>query len=179
MEEWEIEKPLGRCAGTGDPIEPAAEYFATLVETPQGLERRDFCEKYWREHKPAVFCYWKTKLLEQEQKKKLFIDDDMLMALFERLAAETNREKVNFRFVLSLILMRKRLLKYDSSFNQDGNEVWRLRVVASVAKDMVDVVNPRLSQEQIEQLSHSLRKERVVWLQQFTDLNPAILNAVQ
>jgi hypothetical protein len=151
MDDWEIKKPLGQCSGTGRAIVAGEEYFAALVETPQGLERRDFCSEYWSEHKPEVFCYWKSKLVPPEQKKKLFVDDDMLMAFFERLANETEQEKINFRFVLMLILMRKRLLKYDSSRITDGKEMWRLRITGT--DTMADVVNPHLSEEQIEQLS--------------------------
>lgn len=151
MDEWEIKKPLGQCSGTGKSIEAGEEYFAALVESPQGLERRDFCEEYWQQHKPEVFCYWKSRLVPPEQKKKLFINDDMLMAFFERLANEAEQEKVNFRFVLMLILMRKRLLKYDSSRTEGGKEIWRLRI--SGTDTMANVVNPHLSEEQIEQLS--------------------------
>jgi hypothetical protein len=151
MDEWEIKKPLGQCSGAGRAIAAGEEYFAALVETPEGLQRQDFCEAYWQEHKPRVFCYWKSKLVPPEQKKKLFVDDDMLMTFFERLANETEQEKLNFRFVLMLILMRKRLLKYDSSRTEGGTELWRLRITGT--DTMVEVVNPHLSEEQIEQLS--------------------------
>ncbi len=123
MDEWEIDKPLGQCSGSGKKIEYGEEYFATLVETDQGLTRRDFCADYWLAEKPDVFCHWKTKLPRPDQKKHIFVDDEMLMALFERLEHEREQEKINFRFVLALILMRKRRLKYDSSEMQDNKEI--------------------------------------------------------
>ena len=154
MDEWEIDKPLGQCYGTGKKIEPGQEYFAALVETEEGLRRRDFSADYWQQQKPDVFCYWKTKLPEPGRKKQLFVDDQMLMAFFDRLAAESDQEKINFRFVLTLILMRKRLLKYDSSRTEDDKEIWRLRMVGD--KEFVEVVNPHLDEGQIEQLSSQL-----------------------
>jgi hypothetical protein len=155
MNEWEIiDKPLGQCSGTGKKIEPGQEYFAALVETQEGLQRRDFCADYWQQQKPEVFCYWRTKLPEPGRKKQLFVDDQMLMAFFDRLAAESDQEKINFRFVLTLILMRKRLLKYDSSRTEDDKEIWRLRMVGD--KEFVEVVNPHLDEGQIEQLSSQL-----------------------
>ena len=155
MDEWEIEKPLGQCYGSGRKIEYSEEYFAALVETNQGLQRRDFCAEYWQEQKPEVFCYWKTKLPHPDQKKQIFVDDEMLMAFFERLAEESEQEKVNFRFVLALILMRKRRLKYDSSKIVEGKEIWRLRIVGS-DREFIEVINPNLDEEQIEQLSSQL-----------------------
>ena len=154
MDEWEVDKPLGRCWGSGKKIEYGEEYFGALVETDEGLQRRDFCADYWQEQKPEVFCYWKTKLPHPGQKKQLFVDDEMLMAFFERLAKETEQEKINFRFVLALILMRKRRLKYDSSGTEADKEIWRLRIVGD--KQTVDVINPHLAEEQIEQLSSQI-----------------------
>ena len=154
MDQWEIDKPLGQCYGTGKNIEYGEEYFGALVETDQGLARRDFCADYWQNQKPEVFCFWKTKLPQPGQKRTRFVDDDMLMAFFERLGRESEQEKINFRFVLTLILMRKRRLKYDSSRNKDGKEIWRLRVVGG--NDMVEVTNPCLDEEQIEQLTSQI-----------------------
>ncbi len=152
MEQWDITKPLGQCSGSEKHIEFGEEFFAALVETDQGLQRRDFCAEYWNNEKPKVYCYWKTKLPDPKQKKPMFVDDEMLFAFFERLAEETEQEKINFRFVLALILMRKRRLKYDSSKTQDGTETWRLKVVGA-DKQFAEVINPNLDEEQIEQLS--------------------------
>ncbi len=154
MNEWEINKPLGQCYGTGRKIEYGEEYFGALVETGEGLQRRDFCADYWEKEKPNVFCYWKTRLPHPNQKKQIFVDDEMLLAFFERLGKETEQEKVNFRFVLALILMRKRRLKYDATRVEDAKEIWRLRIVAE--KQIVEVINPHLDEEQIEQLSSQI-----------------------
>ena len=154
MAEWEINKPLGQCCGSDRKLEPGEEYFSALVETEEGLQRRDFCVEYWEQHQPDVYCYWKGKFEAEEKKKKIFVDDDMLMAFFGRLETETDEEKINFRFVLMLILMRKRKLKYDSTETEDGNEIWKLRVVGT--KENARVVNPNLEEEQIEQLSGQL-----------------------
>lgn len=156
MSEWEIDKPLGQCYGTGRKIEYGEEYFGALAVTEQGLQRRDFCADYWLSQKPEVFCYWKTKMPHPGQKKARFVDDDMLMAFFERLAAENEQEKINFRFVLALILMRKRRLKYDSSQTSDNKEIWRLRVTGD--KEVVEVINPHLDEAQIEQLSSQMSR---------------------
>lgn len=151
MDEWVIDKPLGQCCATGRTIEPGEEYYATLVQTEQGFARRDFCADYWAEHKPEVFCHWKAKLPKPDQKKNLFIDDDMLMSFFERLSAETEQEKINFRFVLALVLMRRRRLKYDSSKTDAGKDIWRLRITGT--QDFVEVLNPNLDESQVAQLT--------------------------
>jgi hypothetical protein len=154
MDQWEIDKPLGQCCGSGKKIKYGEEYFAALVETEEGLARRDFCADYWLAEKPDVFCYWKTRLPRPDEKKHIFVDDEMLMAFFERLGKETEQEKINFRFVLALILMRKRCLKYDSSKTEDDKEIWRLRITGE--KEFVEVTNPKLDDEQVKQLTSQI-----------------------
>jgi len=151
MADWEIKKTLGQCTGTGREFEIGEEYFAALVDGPEGLERRDFSADYWNENHPAVYCFWKTKLPNPELKKKVFVDDEMLMAFFDRLSDETDPEKVNFRFVLTLVLMRKRKLKYDSCEIIDGDEVWTVKVTGQDRSETV--VNPHLTEDQIEGLT--------------------------
>jgi hypothetical protein len=58
---------------------------------------------------------------------------------------------MNFRFVLMLVLMRKKRLKYESGRMDNGREIWTVRVVGQ--ERAVDVVNPKLTDEQIQQLS--------------------------
>jgi hypothetical protein len=154
MDEWEIDKPLGQCHGTGKEIQPGQEYYGALVETEEGLQRRDYCVEYWESRKPDVYCYWRTTLPRPDQKKQIFIDEEMLMAFFDRLANETEQEKVNFRFVLALVLMRKRRLKYDSTQTRDDKEIWHVRIAGE--NKLVQVVNPHLDEEQIQQLSSQM-----------------------
>jgi len=154
MAEWEIEKTLGQCYGTGQKFEVGREYFAALVETENGFQRRDYSVEYWQEQKPSVYCYWKTKMADPGQKRKLFVDDDMLMTFFERLADETNQERINFRFIITLVLMRKRRLKYNSSRIEDDREIWSLRVTGQ--DRTVEVINPDLTEDKIEQLSSQI-----------------------
>ena len=154
MANWDVYKPLGECSGSGQQMEFGDEYFGALLETEEGLQRRDFSVEYWEKEKPEVFCFWKTRLPHPEQKKKVFVDDEMLMAFFERLTDETEAERLNFRFVLALILMRKRRLKYEATKVEQGQELWHLRVVGE--KRWVDVINPHLEEEQIEQLSEQM-----------------------
>jgi hypothetical protein len=154
MADWDIHKPLGVCSGSGRKIEPDEEFIAALIESGGGFERKDYGAEYWMANKPGVYCYWKSIMPKDDKKKKIFIDNDMLLAFFERLAAETDEEKINFRFVLTLILMRKRIVKYDSSETIDGKEIWTVKITGRDEK--AQVANPNLTEDKIEQLSEQL-----------------------
>lgn len=154
MEQWEIQRTQGRCAGTDRVLEPGEEYYAALIDTQETFERRDYCAEYWEAHHPEVFSFWKTQIPLPSEKKKLFVDDSVLINFFERLGQETEPLKIQFRFVLTLILMRKRLLKYEDSSPRDGQEIWNVRLMRD--KEFHEVINPNLTDEQIEQVSGEL-----------------------
>ncbi len=73
---------------------------------------------------------------------------------FVRLAGETEPCRVHFRFVLALILMRKRRLRYEGSTVTDDGEVWT--VVLTRDRSTHQVVNPRLRDDQVENVSRQL-----------------------
>lgn len=154
MAEWHISKPLGKCFGSDAEIQQGQEYYGALIETDDGFERRDYSVEYWQQNQPSVYCYWKSVLPDSQQKRKIFIDDDMLLAFFERLADENDQEKIDFRFVLMLVLMRKRKLKYQGTKRQDDREIWELKNMRD--KEIVSVINPHLDEERIEQLREQM-----------------------
>jgi len=154
MEQWEVQRSEGQCYGTDEKLLPGQEYYAALIDLSDSFERRDYSCHYWDQHHPQVFSYWKTHIPEPNQKKNLFVDNDVLINFFERLADETEPLKINFRFVLTLILMRKRLLKYLDSRREDQKEIWNVQLVRD--KQTYPVVNPQLDDAQIEEVSKQL-----------------------
>ncbi|MEE9293340.1 MAG: hypothetical protein V3W34_00030, partial [Phycisphaerae bacterium] len=89
-----------------------------------------------------------------EKKKRLLVDDDVLVNFFRRLKDETRLVRLQFRFVLALILMRKRLLKYEETKRADEKEYWVMRLGKEAERH--SVLNPRLTDDEIETVSKEL-----------------------
>ena len=153
---YEVARPHGQCARCDATIEPDQKLMAALRETPEGFERIDVCLNCWEEFDRAnVLAFWKTTMPRPEAKKKLFVDDEVLCDLFERLGTAEEPSKLNFRFVLGLILMRKRLLSYESSRTDDaGRELWKMRFRGR--QDTLEMLNPHLTEEQVQDVSRQL-----------------------
>jgi hypothetical protein len=152
---YDVARPLGACAITGNPIPPGEKFMAALRETPAGFERLDISMPAWPQFdRRDVLGFWQTTMPAHEQKKKLFVDDTVLCELFERLAETTDPAKLNFRFVLGLILMRKKMLIYDTSRNDDGRDIWTLHFRGR--EDKLDLLNPRLDEAQVAEVSQQL-----------------------
>lgn len=180
---YDIERPTGQCALTGKLLEPLETYIATLVEDGDDLHRLDVCDEAWQQgRRPEhLFSYWHATVPEPNAKKKLFVDDEVLMNLLERLADAEQPQRIAFRFVLTLILMRKKLLRYDRTEKRsvDGEdsqpveqEWWLLTPKLDLSKGPLgkwddersfEVLDPRLDEDGTravtEQLSEILQAE--------------------
>lgn len=171
---WHVGKVGPQCAGCGKALAPQTACWAALCDRPvvavaEGEKtpaaespflRVDFCEACWdagkRPEGIETFSHWKTTVPVPEQKKKLLVDDSVLVDVFGRMEGKTEPQEVRFRFVLALILMRKRLLKYEGMDEkvEGKDEVWRMIPRGSEAA--VHVVNPHLTEEQIAEVSQQL-----------------------
>ena len=132
------------------------KFMAALRETPTGFERLDISTSAWPQFdRKDVVGFWQTTMPQPEQKaKKLFVDDDVLCTLFERLADTSEPAKINFRFVLGLILMRKRLVVYETTRSEEGRDVWVVRLKGR--EDRLDLVDPKLNEAQVAEVSQQL-----------------------
>lgn len=152
---YEVGRPLGKCALCAKDIEPEVKFSAALLETPTGFQRLDICTSCWPSHdRKDVLAFWQAVMPRGEQKKRLFVDDTVLCELFERLSEAAEPAKVNFRFVLGLVLMRKRLLVYESTRVDGDREIWTVRMKGK--QDMLDLLNPRLDEQQVKDVSLQL-----------------------
>lgn len=196
---YDIERPTGTCAFTGQAIEPGSAYMATLVELDEaeraalaqsnkpktgaavlGLKRIDVSMDAWQQgHRPPkLFSYWKSVLPQPNQKKRLFVDDDVLLNLLRRLGDAAEQQRIAFRFVLTLILMRRKMLRYDATERRqttvagpDGQpqevqqDWWVLTPKLDPAKgplgkwkedERIEVLDPHLDEAQTQQISEQL-----------------------
>jgi hypothetical protein len=154
MSDFEVARAVGRCFVSGREIAPGEAFYTVLLETPQGFERRDYTSESWTGPPEGSFCHFKTRLPAKDQKKKTFVDDEVLIAFFHRLAASDEAIKQRFRFVLSLILLRKRLLKYERTIREGISEFWEMRLMRD--KSVHRVFNPLLDDAQIAELTGQL-----------------------
>jgi hypothetical protein len=154
MTDYEIARPVGRCSVSGREFVEGETFHTVLFETPQGYERRDISEQCWQGPPPEAVCHFKAQLPKKEKPRKTFVNDELLLDFFRRLADSEDAAKLRFRFVLSLILMRKRLLKYEQTLRQEDGEFWEMRLTRD--KSTHRVFHPPLGDAEIEELTREL-----------------------
>ncbi len=154
MIDFEVSRPAGRCSVSGREFAEGEPFHSALFETPQGFERRDYSEECWQGPPEGALCVFQTRLPKREEKKRTFVGDDVLVTFFDRLADCEEEPKQRFRFVLSLILLRKRLLKYERTIREGDREFWEMRLMRD--KTLHRVFNPVLKDAEIQELTGQL-----------------------
>lgn len=163
--EFKIAKCEGLCRKCEQPLTEETPIVALVRATGDELElqREDYHVACYDEMAPQggpasdpdVLGVWRTTVPKKEEKKKLLIDDSMLLAFFEQLEGQEDPSRLNFRYVLTLILMRKRMLSYEGMEKLDGGvEVWKMRLRGS--DKMFNVIDTKMSEDQIAEVSSSL-----------------------
>ena len=192
---YHVPKTSGVCHATGRELQPGETIYACLIELSDeehdrlrrehpndpalglGLRRVDVAADTWQQgfRPEGVFSFWKTTVPQPNEKKKLFVDDTTLTQLLIRLAGAETPDRLAFRFVLSLILLRKKLLRYDREEKRvvevagasDERSCWVLTPKVDPAKGPLGkwdddhplvVVNPQLSEEDVLAVTDQLRE---------------------
>ncbi|MFP4105389.1 MAG: hypothetical protein ACLFVU_04775 [Phycisphaerae bacterium] len=164
--EYNISKTAGACVSCQEKFQPEQEYMATVrvIDQPNEDEdqfaREDYCLECWnqrdnQDRDDELFGIWKAEVPKPREKKKTFVDDELLLSFFHRLGDTDDETKVSFRFVISLVLMRKKLLVYEKMEKRDdGVELWLMRLKGS--QKIHRVIDPHMDEDKIAEVSGQL-----------------------
>lgn len=151
---YSVSRPTGVCAATGRTFAIGDTFVATLVERENpdasaALERLDFSPDAWdsgaRPQPPLLlFASWRGVMPEHNEKKRaIVLGDAELLDLFEQLGGVTDPRRVAFRYMLALILIRRRILRLESS--KPGRMLVKPR--GSMVDQAIEVIDPGTSEE--------------------------------
>ena len=88
-------------------------YFSALFTTSDGLIRKDFCAKCFSGNRPAdVYYFWKTTISTGDTgaRRPAPVDVEYVLEFFKRLEGDGAQQRIAFRYILALMLTRKKVL---------------------------------------------------------------------
>jgi hypothetical protein len=176
---YDIARPTGRCAITGAEIAPGAPIVVLLAERDdlpgELLERLDILADAWTPDarrrllgsNRRLFALWRCAQPEPSARPRLFIDDEGLVEIFHNLgdeiadppASDDDRANVAFRFVLALILCRKRLLRHEGSRPPAGKRPALMLVRpkgAAPEEPPIEVIDPGMDRDALSRATERL-----------------------
>ena len=148
-------RPLGKtCAGTGAELAPGSTCYSVLVERAGELERRDFSENGWKGAPEGTVAQWKCMVPRPVETKRNLLDPDALQNYFDQLTEEADPLKEKLRYILAILLLRKKRLRLEDSREEGESEV--LQFVSMQGEGSYEVRDHQLTEEEMHELQASL-----------------------
>ena len=159
-EEWDRISRLQRtCVECSKVLDPGDALFSALYLEENLFVRRDRCPECWEPQKGGgEFSFWRTVVPEPEdparKKRRIdaMLDPQVLFDVFREMTDDPDPRKRRFRFVLALMLVRRKKLKFVSIAKRamaDGQQdCLVLKQKGRGARLSFDVVDVRLSEEE-------------------------------
>jgi hypothetical protein len=123
--EFDVRSCSRRCSSTERELEPGDVYFSVLEAAGAELVRHDYSVEAWEGEPEECVGWWRSRVPAKEGSKPKLAPTDVMLNLF--VALDSRPEDESFRYLLGLLLLRRRALRRDDSqMTDEGREVLTL-----------------------------------------------------
>jgi hypothetical protein len=156
--DWSLNNLSPHCMQCGYEFREGETVCSAVLESGDSFERRDFCENCDGDRPVAeIYAHWRTILPRKEAPSlRKAVNAEAVREFFDKLAGEEDRNKRNFRYVLALLLMRRKTLRFVSVRRGEGGEELILRDPKTDQEHVV--YNPQLAEDEILALTAEVGK---------------------
>lgn len=127
MTEYRIQSPGRVCHATGRELRPGEQFWTALIDEAGQFVRREYAADAWHGPPGGAFSYWAGRVPAPNSRRAAAIDDELLLDCFRRLADHHEPAKLRFRFVVALLLMRRKRLKFEDTVCSPEGDAMLLR----------------------------------------------------
>lgn len=114
--DYDIHKSTRTCATSGREIAAGETFYSVLVRAGAEVQRLDYSTEAWSGPPAEAIGWWKSVMDDREAKKPKLAPSEVLLELFREL--EGSPERADLRYVLSLLLVRRRLLRLEDTIRE-------------------------------------------------------------
>jgi hypothetical protein len=150
--DFEVQRCARRCAATDRALEPGDLCYSVLEVQGADVIRKDYCPEGWSGAPDGAFGWWKARIPEPTAKKIKLAPNDVLLELFDQLAEHPDQG--DLRYVLTLLLIRRRVLRFDLGANE--NEKSQMTVYCPKRDANYDVAVQMPAGERIDEIQNQL-----------------------
>jgi hypothetical protein len=154
--EWEIKARAHQCARSEHPFVDGATVYTLLYRDRNGFRREDVSEQVWQEIKDHAkpFSFWKSRYEAPAPAAPEPVPKESGEALLRKLLHENRPEHLKARYVLSIMLERKKTLR-QVDVREDNAE--KLLIYEHVRTGELFVIeDPRLKLDQLDSVQREV-----------------------
>ncbi|MEM6916984.1 MAG: hypothetical protein AAF491_10510 [Verrucomicrobiota bacterium] len=157
IQDWKIRSTHAKCELTGEDFVDGQQFYTCIFEDPdpasEGFLRRDYAIESWEkvreEISPAPFSFWKSTykapIVEEDESA---IPDNSAEGMLQRFIEEDDPKTENARYILALMLERKKVLVPTDSKETETRKL--LFYEYDATGDVIVVADPGLKLDEIE-----------------------------
>ena len=120
--EYEFKRCSRHCAKTERAFEPGETFYSLLQVEGAEVVRYDYCEQAWEGPPEDALGWWKSVMPLPSANKLHWAPNDVMLGLFDELEAQP--ERADLRYVLTLLLVRRRVMRLEESeHDEEGREL--------------------------------------------------------
>jgi len=121
-QEWNIQSRALQCAVSGRPFEKGERIFSALYWREGQYQRVDLCADAWKARNENIepLSAWQTEFVPPPPPAPEALKKDDAESLLRRLVAENAPATRNARYILALMLERKKVLRQIERQRQEG-----------------------------------------------------------
>lgn len=149
--DYEVQRCTRQCAKSGREFAPGESFYSVLVAEGAELRRYDYAIDAWEGPPQEAIGWWKSQIPDRSALRKHWAPNDVMLQFFDELAEQPDKQDI--RYVLSLLLVRRRVMRLEESEpDEHGREILLLYCPRRETTYQVPAVAPEPSQiEKIQQ----------------------------
>ncbi len=151
--EYKLNRPTRQCHALKRPLREGEWYYSVIHESGDDYVRRDYSAEAWTGAPDDAIGWWKKRMPTTDQRKMVLAPPEVLIDLLRQMDQVPNKEKT--RYLLALMLMRRRLLRTLETSENDSLAENHFRVEVIADGSTIDVETCEISRRE----SDSLREE--------------------
>lgn len=147
--DFAIRGPTRRCAATGRDLLPGERFHTALVNESGKLVRNDYAEEAWAGPPASCVAHWTGQVPPGHTAAKPAVPEELLIDWFHQLAGNPEPSRVNLRYVVTLLLMRRKRLKFEDATRGHGDEPAKLLVRDARNGARHELPDPKLTEAEV------------------------------
>jgi hypothetical protein len=118
--DYELGRSTRKCAKTGRELAGGEMFYSVLIAQGSRVVRQDYAADAWEGAPTGVVGWWKSHIpaADSKIKKPHWAPNEVMLQLFDELAEQPHQ--ADMRYVLALLLLRRRVLRLEDTEQDDS-----------------------------------------------------------
>ncbi len=152
--EYHVSRCTRNCHALHRPLREGEWYYSVVMESGDDYVRRDFSAESWKGPPEEAIGWWKCRMPSASEKKLVLAPPEVLIDLLRQMSSFPDKAKT--RYLLAIMLMRKRLVRPWEGTPDDSLSEGMMRLEVLADSSTIDVMPCEITRAEADPLRDEL-----------------------